>query len=83
VPYPFASADHQRKNARWMADAGAAQVIADADLNGEKLGALVRALLADDKGMAVMAAASTKLGRPQATARVADEIERLVKERVS
>jgi len=27
VPYPYASADHQTANARWMADAGAAIVI--------------------------------------------------------
>ena len=32
VPYPHATADHQAKNARWMADAGAAVVIADAEL---------------------------------------------------
>ncbi len=29
VPYPHASGDHQSANARWMADAGAALVIAD------------------------------------------------------
>ena len=28
VPYPYASADHQRKNAEWMARAGAALVVA-------------------------------------------------------
>jgi len=31
VPYPYASADHQSANARWMAQAGAAVVVADAD----------------------------------------------------
>ena len=34
VPYPHASADHQSENARWMADAGAAVVIPDAELSG-------------------------------------------------
>ena len=33
VPYPDASADHQSANARWMADAGAAVVIPDAELH--------------------------------------------------
>lgn len=81
VPYPFASADHQRKNAKWMTDAGAAEVIADADLNGERLSALVRGLLADREHLAAMAAASLTLGRPQATKLVVDEIELLVEGR--
>jgi UDP-N-acetylglucosamine--N-acetylmuramyl-(pentapeptide) pyrophosphoryl-undecaprenol N-acetylglucosamine transferase len=38
VPYPHAAADHQSTNARWMADAGAAVVIADAELTGARLG---------------------------------------------
>ena len=45
VPYPFASADHQRKNAAWMAAAGAAVMVADAELTGERLRALVSELL--------------------------------------
>ena len=28
VPYPHATADHQTANARWMADAGAATIVA-------------------------------------------------------
>ena len=31
IPYPHATADHQAKNARWMADAGAAVVLPDAE----------------------------------------------------
>ena len=33
VPYPHATADHQAKNARWMADAGAAVMLPDAELS--------------------------------------------------
>jgi UDP-N-acetylglucosamine--N-acetylmuramyl-(pentapeptide) pyrophosphoryl-undecaprenol N-acetylglucosamine transferase len=29
VPYPYATADHQRKNARWMVDGGAALLVDD------------------------------------------------------
>ena len=39
VPYPHAAADHQSTNARWMADAGAAVVIADSELSGDAPGA--------------------------------------------
>src|SRR5579863_3574160 len=39
VPFPAASGDHQTTNARWMEQAGAAVVIADAELSGPRLAA--------------------------------------------
>jgi UDP-N-acetylglucosamine--N-acetylmuramyl-(pentapeptide) pyrophosphoryl-undecaprenol N-acetylglucosamine transferase len=78
VPYPYASADHQSKNAEWMARAGAAEVVADADMTGDLLSRLVRELLGDRPRLAAMAAAGKALGRPDATSRVADEIEKLL-----
>jgi UDP-N-acetylglucosamine--N-acetylmuramyl-(pentapeptide) pyrophosphoryl-undecaprenol N-acetylglucosamine transferase len=79
VPYPYATADHQRKNARWMVDGGAAVLVDDAELGGDLLGGLVADLLGDPGRLAAMAAASAALGRPDATGRVVDEIEKLVK----
>ena len=81
VPYPYASADHQRKNAEWMAHGGAAIVVDDADLDGERLRALVEELLVDEERRSRMAAASKALGRPDATALVVDQVERLLEER--
>ena len=78
VPYPYATADHQSKNAAWMAAAGAAVVVADADLDGRRLAGLVGELLADRTRLARMAAASRAAGRPDATRRVADEVEALL-----
>ena len=37
IPYPHASADHQSSNARWMADAGAARILTDAELTPQRL----------------------------------------------
>src|SRR5207247_8594085 len=37
VPYPHATAAHQAGNARWMADGGAAVVVPDAELDGDRL----------------------------------------------
>jgi UDP-N-acetylglucosamine--N-acetylmuramyl-(pentapeptide) pyrophosphoryl-undecaprenol N-acetylglucosamine transferase len=82
VPYPYATADHQRKNAEWMAAAGAAAVVADAELDGARLARLVRELIGDRERLAAMAAASRRAGRPDATQRVADEIETLVAARL-
>jgi UDP-N-acetylglucosamine--N-acetylmuramyl-(pentapeptide) pyrophosphoryl-undecaprenol N-acetylglucosamine transferase len=82
VPYPYATADHQRKNAEWMAAAGAAVVVADNELDGARLARLVRELLGDHERLAAMAAASRRAGRPDATQRVADEVEALVAARL-
>jgi UDP-N-acetylglucosamine--N-acetylmuramyl-(pentapeptide) pyrophosphoryl-undecaprenol N-acetylglucosamine transferase len=83
VPYPYASADHQRKNAAWAEQGGAAIVVADAELSGELLAHLVRGLLADSERLDAMVVASRSLGRPQATEHVVDEIERLLERRTS
>jgi len=72
VPYPFATDDHQTKNAAAMAEHGAAIVVADRDLDDQRFGDELIALLCDEKRRASMAAASAALGRPDAARRVAD-----------
>jgi UDP-N-acetylglucosamine--N-acetylmuramyl-(pentapeptide) pyrophosphoryl-undecaprenol N-acetylglucosamine transferase len=74
VPYPHAAGDHQSANARWMAQAGAAVVIPDAQLSAERLGGEVAALLGDHSRLAAMAAAARTLARPDAAREVADEL---------
>jgi UDP-N-acetylglucosamine--N-acetylmuramyl-(pentapeptide) pyrophosphoryl-undecaprenol N-acetylglucosamine transferase len=74
VPYPYAAADHQSANARWMADAGAAAVLADSDVTPERLRAEVDALLADPARRSAMAAASASLARPDAAQAIAREL---------
>jgi UDP-N-acetylglucosamine--N-acetylmuramyl-(pentapeptide) pyrophosphoryl-undecaprenol N-acetylglucosamine transferase len=79
VPYPHATGGHQRKNARWLVDGGAAVLVDDAELGGAALGRLVGELLGDRARLAAMAAAAAALGRPDAAERVTDEIERILK----
>jgi UDP-N-acetylglucosamine--N-acetylmuramyl-(pentapeptide) pyrophosphoryl-undecaprenol N-acetylglucosamine transferase len=74
VPYPHATADHQRTNAAWMAEAGAAETIEDAGLNAALLGERVSALLGDEARLAAMSAASASLARPGAGRAIADEV---------
>jgi UDP-N-acetylglucosamine--N-acetylmuramyl-(pentapeptide) pyrophosphoryl-undecaprenol N-acetylglucosamine transferase len=74
VPYPHAAADHQTANARWMVDAGAAIVVGDADLSGERLRTEIDALLADPGRLAAMAAASRAVARPDAAREIAREV---------
>jgi UDP-N-acetylglucosamine--N-acetylmuramyl-(pentapeptide) pyrophosphoryl-undecaprenol N-acetylglucosamine transferase len=74
VPYPHATADHQTSNARYMADAGAAVVVPDAELDGPRLAREVGALLGSRERLAAMGAAATALARPDAAQRVADHL---------
>ena len=74
VPYPHASADHQSTNARWMADAGAAVVVRDAELTPERLREEVDAIALDPERLAAMSAASAALARPDAARDIAAEV---------
>ena len=74
VPYPHAAGDHQAGNARWMERAGAAVVIADDELTGERLRREVDALLSGRERLAAMARASAALARPDAARAIADEL---------
>ena len=71
VPYPHATADHQTANARWMRACGAAVVIDDAALTPERLRSEVDAILLDRERLAAMAAAASRLARPDAARAVA------------
>ncbi len=74
VPYPYATARHQHANATWMAEAGAAEVLEDAELQPEELARRLAELFADPDRLEAMAAASRSLARPDAADRVATEI---------
>ncbi len=74
VPYPHATADHQQGNAEWMAGGGAAEIVADAELDAGALAERVSALFEDETRLAAMSKASAALARPDAARRVADEV---------
>jgi len=79
VPYPHATGDHQTANARWMADAGAAVVVPDAELTPERMRREVDAILLDPARRRAMAEASARLARPDAAAAIAREVLDAVK----
>jgi UDP-N-acetylglucosamine--N-acetylmuramyl-(pentapeptide) pyrophosphoryl-undecaprenol N-acetylglucosamine transferase len=74
VPYPHAAANHQHANAAWMADAGAAVVIEDADLEPHGLARVVGELFGDPERLGRMGAAAAGLSRPDAADRIAHEV---------
>jgi UDP-N-acetylglucosamine--N-acetylmuramyl-(pentapeptide) pyrophosphoryl-undecaprenol N-acetylglucosamine transferase len=81
IPYPFAAADHQRHNAEALKRSGAACVIPEKDLTPDRLSEEIHSLLADQTKLQEMAAKSRKLGKPDATWRLVDEMEKLLKKK--
>lgn len=77
VPLIVSTTAHQRDNAAWMAAQGAAIHLAQPELTPERLAGLLRGL--DRSALQAMAGRARALARPHAAARVADEIERLVR----
>lgn len=78
VPYPYATDDHQTTNAKALAACGAADVIADGELDEERFGDILVERLGDACARATMSAASRSLGRPDAAARVAQVAREVV-----
>jgi UDP-N-acetylglucosamine--N-acetylmuramyl-(pentapeptide) pyrophosphoryl-undecaprenol N-acetylglucosamine transferase len=72
VPYPYAGA-HQHENAAWLAAQGAAILVPDAELDGERLSRACGELR-DDARRRVMADAAKRLGRPDAARDLALEL---------
>ncbi|HEY0780075.1 MAG TPA: UDP-N-acetylglucosamine--N-acetylmuramyl-(pentapeptide) pyrophosphoryl-undecaprenol N-acetylglucosamine transferase [Gemmatirosa sp.] len=74
VPLPTAAADHQARNARTLADAGAAIHLPQPELSGERLAGYVAALRSDPANAAAMRSAAAGRGRPDAAARIAQRV---------
>ena len=74
MPWPGATADHQRLNAAHFESAGAALVVDDAALDGPRLRREVEALLGDPARLGAMAAAMRGLARPDAARDAAEAV---------
>jgi UDP-N-acetylglucosamine--N-acetylmuramyl-(pentapeptide) pyrophosphoryl-undecaprenol N-acetylglucosamine transferase len=74
VPLPGARGDEQALNARVLEDAGAAVVIAQRDATPERLQTEILALLGNPERRMRMANAARAVARPDAAARLADEL---------
>jgi UDP-N-acetylglucosamine--N-acetylmuramyl-(pentapeptide) pyrophosphoryl-undecaprenol N-acetylglucosamine transferase len=72
VPYPFATADHQSKNARYFEQAGGAMVVPEPELG--RVPELARSLLGDPARLEQMAAAMGRVARPDAADEIAKEL---------
>lgn len=71
VPLPGAPSDHQTRNARALAEAGAAIMIADGELDASSLAKAIDSLAADRDQLAAMSRAARGLGQRDAARKVA------------
>jgi UDP-N-acetylglucosamine--N-acetylmuramyl-(pentapeptide) pyrophosphoryl-undecaprenol N-acetylglucosamine transferase len=72
VPYPFATGDHQARNAAYFVRAGGAIMVRDLDL--EDVPDHVRSLLGDPSRLARMSAAMRAAAKPDAADDIAEEL---------
>jgi UDP-N-acetylglucosamine--N-acetylmuramyl-(pentapeptide) pyrophosphoryl-undecaprenol N-acetylglucosamine transferase len=76
VPYPFATGDHQAKNAAFFERAGGAIVMPETELG--RVPELARSLLDDPDRLTEMSEAMTRIARPDAAAVIAKELIALI-----
>jgi UDP-N-acetylglucosamine--N-acetylmuramyl-(pentapeptide) pyrophosphoryl-undecaprenol N-acetylglucosamine transferase len=72
IPYPHATADHQGANARELERAGAAEVLADADLRADDLAARIARLADEPDRRRTMGERAAAWARPDAAVRLAE-----------
>ena len=77
VPFPAATDQHQRENARVFERAGAAVVIDQERLTPERLAREIRSLLGDPQRLVAMEERARSLARPDAAARIAEMVASL------
>ncbi len=74
IPLPTATDGHQRRNALALVNQGAAQMVEQRELTGERLAAEIVALAADAGRRQQIGAAARRLARPDAAAVIVDRI---------
>jgi UDP-N-acetylglucosamine--N-acetylmuramyl-(pentapeptide) pyrophosphoryl-undecaprenol N-acetylglucosamine transferase len=77
IPFAAATGDHQTANARGLVDAGAAVMIAEGDLDPARLAGHIARILDEPETATRMARAALAQGRPDATERLVEVVERL------
>lgn len=77
IPSPNVTNNHQEKNARTMEKAGAAEVILEPELTGNKLYSSVKRIMNNMELHASMSKASRRLGKPDSAHLIVEEMRRL------
>jgi UDP-N-acetylglucosamine--N-acetylmuramyl-(pentapeptide) pyrophosphoryl-undecaprenol N-acetylglucosamine transferase len=74
IPLPTATDDHQRRNAEALVAGGAARMIEQRDLSGERLAASIVGMAGDTEGRLEMSARARRMARPDAARVIVDKV---------
>jgi UDP-N-acetylglucosamine--N-acetylmuramyl-(pentapeptide) pyrophosphoryl-undecaprenol N-acetylglucosamine transferase len=79
IPFPGATDDHQRKNAEVLARNGAATMVEQRELTGERLAREILALVESEAERRRMGEAAARLAKPDAASAIVDKVVELAK----
>jgi UDP-N-acetylglucosamine--N-acetylmuramyl-(pentapeptide) pyrophosphoryl-undecaprenol N-acetylglucosamine transferase len=79
VPFPFAADDHQTRNAEALERGGAARLVRDADMSGERLFTAISELSKSSGALDAMASAARGFAHPGSAQRAADILEEVAR----
>ena len=74
IPYPHAANRHQDSNAQRLAERGAAEIIGQEELSGERLAETIMRLTADRARLQRMGERARSLARPDAATRIVEQL---------
>ena len=74
IPYPYAAADHQRKNAKSMVEQGAGLYLEDADVKPDTLLSMVSGLCKDDTKLKQVQKASLAMAKYDGVQKIVEQV---------
>jgi UDP-N-acetylglucosamine--N-acetylmuramyl-(pentapeptide) pyrophosphoryl-undecaprenol N-acetylglucosamine transferase len=80
VPLPTATDDHQRRNAIALVNQGAARLVEQRELSGDRLAAEIQALAGDEAARRGMGEAARRTARPDAARVIVDRVLALARQ---
>jgi len=80
IPYPFAADDHQTANAEALVAAGAARMLDENPLGGERVARVLREVFEVPEQLAAMGDSAAKLARPDAATRIVEDCAKRMEE---
>ena len=81
VPLPTAADNHQEHNARWLVEAGAAEMIRQSELTPQSLAGVIERLRKNPESLREMARRSSEAARPDAVRMIVDICQSFIERR--
>lgn len=78
IPYPYAAADHQRKNAQFMVEKRAALYLEDADTTKDTLLIAIEQLLDNEEKLKTIQKNALSLAKPDATKNIIKQLKGII-----